>query len=161
MICLDTPILIWGVRESATRGQEHMIDKASRYIAYLESQNERIMVPTPVIAEYLVGATVTQRRDRVILERGFYAPGFDLPSAELAAELLRDTDLIKRTRDETGVDRLLIKIDAQIIAIAITHHAKKIVTPNVRHFRVLARGKIDIEDLPDILEQNRLPLITD
>src|SRR5271157_5141374 len=103
MICLDTPILIWGVRGFASRNQEHEITRAERYIRWLRLKNEKVMIPTPVLAEYLVGATATELHHGEIFEMGFEMPPFDVPAAKITADLMRDTDLIKTIEKEHGV----------------------------------------------------------
>src|SRR5262249_2902327 len=155
MICLDTAILIWGIRGSASRTQEHMTSKARRYIEHLEMQAERIMIPTPVLAEYFVGATATERHEMEIMERGFVFPPLDVPSALIAADLMRDIATTEEVKDETGLDIQSIKSDTFIIAIAIQHRATRIITHD-SHFRKLARNRIAISELPDIVEQGEL-----
>jgi len=150
MICLDTHILIWGLRGFASRGQEPMIDRAERYIRYLRMKTIRVMVPTPVLSEYLVGCDATQLHERQIFEMGFELPPFDAPAAEIAANLARDLDLLKATAREFDVGRDCIKTDIMIIAIAVYRKAQKIVTNDREIFTRLASGRIPVEELPDI-----------
>jgi predicted nucleic acid-binding protein len=158
MICLDTAILIWGVRGIATAGQEPMIGRTRRYLDHLEEARTTIMVPTPALSEYLVGAesSVKAAEELAIFERGFYLPGFDIPSAFLAAELQRDSDKMKSIRKEFGVDRQQLRTDAMIIAIAVIHKAAKIITNDLRHFTRLAGDRIAVVEVPEILEQSKL-----
>ena len=150
-ICFDTGRLIWGVREDATRGQEPMIERTSRYIEHLSKLGIAIMVPAPVVAEYLVGATETEIQEATLLRRGFEIPAFDLRAAMLAAELQRG-GVVNQIRDETGLSKPAIRIDAFIIAIAIANGAEEIVTHDTKGFRRLARGKIEIIEVPVIPE---------
>src|SRR3954447_1443745 len=128
MICLDTAILIWGIRGFASRNQDHMVLKAKRYIEFLETKAERIMVPTPVLAEYFVGSTTTERHEMEIMDRRFVFLPLDIPSALIAAELMRDQGALEEAASESGLDRHTLKTDALIIAIAIHHRANRIVT---------------------------------
>jgi hypothetical protein len=66
-ICFDTAPVIWGVREISARGDERMIVRTPRYIKYLNNSKFVIMVPAPVVAEYLVGASATEMYELDIL----------------------------------------------------------------------------------------------
>ena len=115
-------------------------------------QNITIMVPAPVIAEYLVGATDTQIQELEVLRRGFEIPSLDAPSSTRAAILQRG-GIVNEIRAEYGTPRQSIKIDAFIIAIAIENHASRIITNNVREFKKLARGQILVDEVPVIQQQ--------
>jgi predicted nucleic acid-binding protein len=157
VICFDTTPLIWGVRGESTRGQEQEIEKTRAYIRYLRDAHKQIMIPSPVVSEYLIGASATELHELEVLKRGFQIPSFDLPSAILAAKLQRG-DTIKILQEDFDLDRECIKVDAQIIAIAIINHAVKIITNNDKHFKVLARGRIPISGVPDTERQLGLDL---
>jgi predicted nucleic acid-binding protein len=152
MICLDTPLLIWGVRGISTRGQEHEIVKAARYIRWLKMKNLQVMVPTPVLAEFLVGATATELHEMSIFEMGFQIPPFDIPAAKITADLMRDAHHVKAIREEYGIGNQCIKTDAMILAIAISRNAQQIITSD-NHFKSLEKlsgGKIAVSGIPEI-----------
>jgi len=152
MICLDTAVLIWGVRGFASRTQEHEIERAARYIRWLRMKDKKVMIPCPVLAEYLVGATATELHEMAIFELGFEIPPFDIPAARITADLMRDVDLIKTIKKDHAVDHQCIKVDAMIIAIAICRRAEKIITSD-KDFHVLeklAGGKVIVSPIPDI-----------
>ena len=52
MICIDTMVLIWGVQRNRNAV---MVERTSRYLSYLEEENEIVMVPSVAVAEYLHG----------------------------------------------------------------------------------------------------------
>jgi predicted nucleic acid-binding protein len=151
-ICMDTSPLIWGIRGDATRTQEHMIPRARAFIDHLSEHKYAIMVPSPVIAEYFVGATATQIHEAELLRRGFEHPSLDEASAMLAVTLQRGGKL-DEIHEEYGLPKQSIKIDAFIIAIAILNGAEKIITHDVDGFTKLAGGRIAIEDIPDLPKQ--------
>lgn len=161
-ICFDTTPVIWGIRGESSREQEHNILKTKRYIDFLRRTKKQIMIPAPVLSEYLIGASATELHELEILQRGFQIPSLDLASAILAAELQRG-DTIRLIQDEFDLGRECIKTDALIIAIAIQNHASKIITNNERHFKVLARGRIPISGVPDVPGSSEQPglLFTD
>jgi predicted nucleic acid-binding protein len=157
MACFDTPILIWGIRACATPGQENMIVRAKRYISHLSDKKVRVVIPTPVLAEYLIGVPKEDRDShRAILERNFLMPALDIRAAQLAADLQSDTEMMKTLRKQHGVDRQSLRTDAMIIAIAIVNGVQKIVTNDIDHFRKLAQGQILVDGLPDIVDQATL-----
>src|SRR5947209_20458618 len=88
-ICFDTSPLIWGVRKEAEPEQYHMIERTHLYIQHLTDSGFAIMVPSPVVAEYFVGATDTQIHEAELLRRGFVIPAFDQTDAILAVKLQR------------------------------------------------------------------------
>ena len=53
MICFDTMVVIWGVQGTSKEGQSHMIARTQQYIKYLDKKNEKIIIPTPALTEYL------------------------------------------------------------------------------------------------------------
>ncbi len=152
MICLDTAVLIWGVRGFASRTQEHETVRAERYIRWLALKQKQVLVPTIVLSEYLVGASATELQDGTIFEKNFQIVPFDVPAAMIAADLSRDIDLIKTVAKEHHVDRQCLKSDIMIAATAICRQAEKIITSD-RDFRIFERivaGRIEISAMPEI-----------
>jgi predicted nucleic acid-binding protein len=156
--------MIWGVREDATGADFPMIERTKQYIKKISEDGYAIMVPSPVVAEYLVGATDTQFHENQIIKRGFEHPDFDVRCAELAAMLQRG-GIVNEIHEETGTSKSNIRIDAFIIAIAIVNEAEKIVTDNEREFKKLSRNRIEIIGVPFLPEQTVLnfpdPIIED
>lgn len=150
--CFDTSPLIWGVREDADPGDEHMIEICKRFIKWITAQGHTIMVPAPVIAEYFVGATDTQLHELELLKRGFEYPALDARSAVLAAELQRG-GVIDALHDQLNTTKRQLRIDAMIIAIAIVKQADTIITHNVNELTTLSRGRIKVEPIQVITEQ--------
>src|SRR5438105_887840 len=128
-ICFDTSILIWGIRGQASPGQEQMIERTRRYIAHLDSTRQRVMIPAPVLAEYLIGSGSNEARnnERQVIESRFQVPSLNAPSAQLAAEI-QDADNVRRIRQSGAVDRQCLRTDAFIIAVAIIHSAERIIS---------------------------------
>ena len=90
MVCLDTHVIIWGIKEEATQGQEEMVQRAKSYIRHQDEQGVDLMVPAPVVAEAMIRGDVDQLRTiRTIIERSFFIAAFDSPAAFIAAELER------------------------------------------------------------------------
>ena len=88
MISLDMQTLMWGVREWASPGQEDMIRKATRYLMHLDLTKERVLVPSPVVTEYLAGFPIEEHAAQLaVIAKRFIVPTLDLKAAAIAAEL--------------------------------------------------------------------------
>jgi predicted nucleic acid-binding protein len=106
VIALDTNILIWGVKGVASPNREAMIPCAKALLGDLERNKQRIIIPSQVLAEFLVSYG---DRDRiaaldVITKRYLVAP-LDTKAALIAAELCHDKDLWRSTAAEYGKTR--------------------------------------------------------
>ena len=155
MVCLDTHVIIWGIKEEATQGQEEMVQRAKSYIRHQDEQDVELMVPAPVIAEAMIRGDVDQLRTiQTTLERSFFIAAFDSPAAFLAAELERGSGAAKLL-EEGKAPRRHIRIDAQIAAIAIVQKAEVIISHDP-HMRTVAQNRIQVTELPDIPEQGDL-----
>ncbi len=155
MVCLDTHVIIWGIKEEATQGQEKMVQRAKSYIRHQEEQGVDLMVPAPVVAEAMIKGDVDQLQAiRTIIERSFFIAAFDSPAAFIAAELERGRS-VARLREEGRVPRNHIRIDAHIAAIAIVQKAEVIISHDP-HMRTIAQDRIQVIELPDIPEQGSL-----
>ncbi len=153
MICFDTSPLIWGVRGQAEEGQEGMILRTQKFIRYLQKKKEKIAIPAPALAEYLVGSETAKKRKAELEEvfrRRFIIYPLDAPAAHKTAEI-QEMDLVRHLVKQGG-DRDKLKVDAMIIAIAIMRHADCIIS-NDPDFQRLAYGQIKVEPVPDVVEQ--------
>ena len=128
--------------------------RSATNIRHLRESSARIMVPTPVLTEYLLGFDVDEQEEQQrALEENFFVADLNAHAAAIAARIGRSDvvkDEIKRRR------RPSVRTDVQIIAIAVAHTADSIVTNNVNEFRKLAQGAISISDIPSFEEQQRL-----
>jgi predicted nucleic acid-binding protein len=158
MIVFDTAPVIWGIQGAARPEQRGMVGRTQRYLHYLARTDEQIVIPAPVIFEYLCGFDhAEQRRQRTALERAFRIPSFDGEAAAVPAELAHTRGLIGRVARQTGIDRQSLKVDFQIIAIAIVVGAELIVTHEVAAFQKMAQQRIKVIEVPDIPTQTEIP----
>jgi len=155
MVCLDTHVIVWGIKEEASPGQENMVQRAKSYIKHQVSQGVDLMIPAPVVAEALIRGEVDLLRTiRTIIEKSFFIAAFDSPAAFLAAELERSRGVVELL-EEGQVPRSHIRIDTQIAAIAITQNADMIISHDP-HMRTVAQDRIQVVEIPDIPEQENL-----
>jgi hypothetical protein len=69
--------------------------------------------------------------------------------------LSSDNELHRQIRSGGMLDKVKVRTDAQIIAVAIAQGAEKVITHD-DHFKTLAKGKIAIEEVPIIREQLKI-----
>jgi predicted nucleic acid-binding protein len=156
MICLDTMLLIWGVQGVARPEQQSMTDQTRRFLRALSENQETVILPTPVVTEYIQAFPAPARIEQLeFLVETFQIVPFDLPAAGLAAELAYEARNVARP---ATVTRQSMKADTQILATAIVHGAREIVTDEQELFGRLAGGRIKVSAVPSIPEQTFLDL---
>jgi predicted nucleic acid-binding protein len=158
LVCLDTQIVIWAIKEEATLGQEDMIPRAQEFLLQLDKQKANILLPTVVVSDLLL--PIPQREHgafvKEISKRFLIAP-YDMSAALLYARIWQDR------YDEQIVDELLnegntkgyIKANCMIVAIAIAQNADCIYSHD-RSVHKFAEGKIKVANLPDSPSQREL-----
>lgn len=157
MICLDTTPLLWGMKtdidpENVNYGK---IIRVKAYLDHLSEQKERVMIPTPVLAEYLTLIPHAQHANEIAqISDLFYIFPFDNKAASIAAQLhngVNMPDMLESIKQETGETknyiRQLIKVDLLIIAIAIAQGAAKIITYDP-HLARIAGSTIEVIAIP-------------
>lgn len=107
--------------ENCQRRMEHLIDTLSK-------AKNPILIPTPALAEYLVGIAGQNKQefvDKLFASRNFEHGVFDVRAAIELSELL-DSDSGKKLDPMTT--KAKVKFDRQIVAIAKVHRAFPIYT---------------------------------
>lgn len=156
MICFDTGPLIWGVQGQAHAGQEQFVERTKRYIRSLSREKKTIMIPAPVVAEYLIGIPTEKHvQHQELIEKLFYVPSFDLKAARIAAEIENDKALMTAIRNGEQLDRQRLRVDVQILATAITNNADMVIS-NDPHMPTLAGARIKVVEVPEVAEQIEL-----
>lgn len=149
IVCLDTSVLIWGVRGVSEPHDAHQVPKAQALIAKLDSEGANVIIPIPVAIEY-ISRSAHPERELEALARGFELHALDIPAALAAAKIEGDREAFKQAQGLGAVARPCLKVDAQIIAIALTAGAEVIYTENLAEFRKLAKSQIKISPIPDL-----------
>ena len=108
IVCLDNHILVWGIKEEASSGQEEMIHRAKRFFKWLDNEGYKVLIPANVIAEFLMlipheghGKVISQ------FNRYFIVAPFDTAAASCFAKIWRkrnDDGTIERLK-ENGVTK--------------------------------------------------------
>lgn len=161
IFCVDSNIIIWGIKKQATQGQEEMISRAESFFAKADEYNDEIIIPSIVLAEILAPETPNVRaRYLEVLTQSFIIADFDTRAALKYAELLHGRfPEIRRISDEAGIPRQKMKADHMIVAVAIVNGANAIYStdPGLRTF---ASGYIDVRDLPLVRETQSVGMAT-
>ena len=140
MVVFDTTILISAIDPSAPAPVYHAtnlpIERWDERVAYLlselESSNERILLPTPVIAEFLVkaGPNRTQFINQFANSKHFDIGDFDIRAA-IEISLLIDPDLTSLKPLDKNATKAKVKFDRQVLAIAKVGGADTLYTDDV------------------------------
>lgn len=158
-MCLDTQILIWGIQKQASAGQEELIERAAYLIQALEKQKAAILIPTPVVTEFLMG-TPSEDHSNVlaVLNRRFQIAPFDAASAVLAAKLWQQWKKGPLSPEPwmKGLGREKLKFDCQLVAIAIVHRADCLYSHD-NGVPKIAQDLIPVLQVPPITGQQGLP----
>lgn len=133
-------------------------------IKKLTKAKERVLIPTPVLAEYLVraGADRDKRFDTITGSRVFVVSPFDTRAAvECAA--IEDKDGRRIRAVPEAESKAKVKFDRQIIAIAIARGATTIYTGDIGLASRAKRSGLDVVmtwelDLPPVEPQLELEL---
>lgn len=148
MRCVDTQVLIWGIKRQSTPNRVAMIERAEFFIEECRRTKTIIMIPSVVLAEFLAGYSAIDRPEieKRVAANFFIAP-FDAPAAAIAADIWSKKAERQRVQAALGTTRETIKADIQIVATAIAHKARRLLSEDggVQAFSI---GRIICEPLP-------------
>ncbi|MFB6262274.1 MAG: type II toxin-antitoxin system VapC family toxin, partial [Bradymonadaceae bacterium] len=148
LVCVDTSVLILTQQTEPNEDQDRLWDAARAYEQWMRESDTGVLLPTPVISEFLTGDP-GDTRDIVSRFQSFgEVADFDLRAAELTGELRHsyseDHEL------GSGLERDALTVDMMISAIAIVNRASYIVTHDTSDFREITDGyETDICGLTD------------
>lgn len=160
LVCVDTHVLIWGVQGVSRPNQSDMIPKTWCLLRDIDKAGDRILVPTPAIWEYLLGID-NEEHGNVIstFQQRFRIAPFDVKAAHIAARLWKNKMEGALDRDEWVAcsGRQKLKIDCQIVAIAVACDAKIIYSEDPDIIRY-SKDVIQVQPIPPIMEQVELSI---
>ena len=151
-VALDTNILIHGVQLQAGPGQEWKAERAAALLAGLETREVILVVPAPVLAEYLAGLSDKEAIQslRVVQKRFVVAP-LDVAAATMAGRLHR----IARGNSDQSVlpsgdtaNKRQVKADVFITAVAKIQGCSALLTAE-NNFPRVCRDAIEVMTLND------------
>jgi predicted nucleic acid-binding protein len=161
LVCLDTQILIWGIQEEASPGQEDMIRRATYLFRLLTQSKTTIIISSIVVGEFLVGIPLNMHRTVVnLIGQGFVTAPFDLQAAAEFARLWDDRqkrNIIRDLQEIQKATREELKVDCLIVATAIAQKASCIYSCDGK-LKAFAAESIPVIELPMGEEQLDLGL---
>jgi predicted nucleic acid-binding protein len=143
IVGIDTQSLVWAVRRQGTASE---LDRAKWLFEELQIAKAQVLIPTIVVAEYLVPADKKTHASIIeAINRRFLIKPFDVECASLAAELFK----VGKPMRQAGVPfgREVLRADTLIIATAKVHKAKVFYTDD-KDCRELAATVLDARPLP-------------
>lgn len=148
-ICIDSQVIVWGIKKQPTKGQEEMVSKAEYFFEWVDNNGHEIILPTIVVAEVLAPEPETIRAKYLeTLSKAFIVVNFDTRAALKYAQLLNGRfEEVKKLQEETGTVRQKMKADHMIIATAIVNNANCIYSYD-GGLTKFAQGFIDVKEFP-------------
>ena len=144
LVCVDTSLLILTQQSAPKSGQKTLFEAARAYETWLSETDCGVLIPTPVVSEFLSSRDAKIRR-QVLKSLQTFADvaDFDLRAAELAARLrLRYAEKHGLPR---GLDRQVLTVDMMITAIALVNRASHIITHDKADFERIVTGLDDFK----------------
>mgnify|MGYP001207976854 CR=1 FL=1 len=123
--CLDTHVLIWGIKEEAEPGQEQMIPLAKALLSKLDEEKVPVVVPSIVLAELLMRIPKSEHEPFIgKLQKRFIISPFDAKTASLFGDLWIKKNQIRKEDPECTKNHL--KVDLMIVASAVNSGSDRI-----------------------------------
>lgn len=152
LVCLDTHILVWGIKHEATPGQEARIPQAAAFFRHLRAEGIGVLLPSIVAAELLIRVPPEEHPHiSRYLQKNFIIAPFDLPAAAYYAKLWH-YHRVQGTRREEPISRAELKADFFIVSVALARHADLIYSHDTG-LRKFAAGHIEVRDMPILSTQ--------
>lgn len=167
IVCVDTHVLIWGIRKTANADQVSMIIRAESYLKALAEEGALLMIPAVAMAEFLV--KVPPEEHSVMIARlgeSWIVQPFDNNAAQEYARIWQEWERMKDCGtfpDEESVlssNRSHLKADIMILASAIVGNAEVIVSHDDLLLKLGPKisGAPYVTEIPDVQKQPDLPL---
>lgn len=153
MVVFDTSILVLAFDENANPPTDPATNelltecqaRIDHLIKTLSKTKTRVLIPTPVLAEYLVRAGLD--RDKRLAEltssRVFVVAPFDIRAAVECAGI-EDADYVRLRAVPESETKAKIKFDRQIVATAIARSATVIYTGDIKLAARAKRNNIEV-----------------
>lgn len=157
LVCIDSHVVVWGIKKQSANGQEPMIPKTINFLEYLDDQNIEILLPSPCMVEVLsVVPPEKYPRFFALINKRFRIGSLDTIASQKCAEMIydkyqNDPEFIE-ARKSNIYPRRKMKYDFLISAISIVNNAKCIYS-NDSDIRKFASNYIDVREIPNINKQ--------
>lgn len=147
VVCLDTNIIVWGVKGISEPSQKGNIPKAEFLLRKLQEHQSKIIIPSIVLSELLV--TVPPEKQPAFIEAIYKlgaVPQYGVREALYFAKFWRTK---KETAKGAEISRREMKMDFMIIGTALAHGANCIYTHDIG-LKKIAEDIIPVKGLSDL-----------
>jgi predicted nucleic acid-binding protein len=154
LACVDTHVLIWGIKKESSSSQVYMIERTVNFLQWMQNERHTVIVPAPVLAEFLLHIPMSEH-DKISnkIRSNFLVPSFDAAASSMLAKIWQTNKNNGLPSGTNGRERF--KTDAMIIAIAVVNKAKILYSEDIDLQRT-AKGFIETKDIPVIPRQMEL-----
>jgi predicted nucleic acid-binding protein len=155
-VCVDTNILVWYVKRTATEGQEENIEKSDFLFQYFEHKKIKVVVPSLVVGELMCNVSDDEKRDQIFdyIQEHFEIVQHDVRSAREFSRLRVSLDR-KQAKDfakQIDVPNCRMLNDHNICAVALSNDCDAIFSHNLKDFDKFNNNEIPIYTL-DYVEE--------
>lgn len=153
-VCLDTNIMIWGVKGEASPGQESNIPKAEALLKNIaKDKNLEPCITSVVLAELLVKVPLEQHEAfKRKLSEAFQILPFDaLAAKEFGAIWNKNVSdgVVKELKEGKRRSKHELKADCMILATAASRRVSCLYSHD-RGIKKLGEGVVEVKDLPAV-----------
>ena len=153
LVTFDTNLLIWGVRGVSSEGQEEMIVRAKALIDWLDKHDDRLVLTSVCIGEYLIGNDPEKRKlELFALQEKHMIYPYDANAAAIVAELRSDYDFLYALKADARKTRVAIKADIEIVATAKAFRIECIYSNDATLRKIAAKCGLSARDVPSLEE---------
>lgn len=160
LVTLDSHIIIWGIKEEASVGQEHMIHLAKRFFAWLDDEKHEIILTSIVLGELLMRVPPDNHAEVLsFYEKRFKVINYDALAASCFAKIWQrknEDKTVEQATQKLGATREECKADCQIVGCAVSRKIECIYTYDDK-LRRFAEGFINTSHIPEMPKQQELP----
>ncbi|MBI4332458.1 MAG: PIN domain-containing protein [Chloroflexi bacterium] len=157
LVCFDNNILIWGIKGQATPGQEEMIYRARAFIRKLHNDHIRVLIPSVVIAEFLLPVPPEEHPGVLdLFHKRFLIASFDTAAASVFAKIwqAKKGKAIVDELAKKGNTKTEMRTDSMIVATACSQRADCIYSHD-HDLRAFAKDYIEVREMPLIPDQTK------
>lgn len=140
LVCFDTNVLIWGIKNEAHPSQQDMIEKANALILQCHEKRDTVLIPAIVVAEMLCNAPRnTHSNFYQILNSNFIIVPYDARVALVHAQIWQEREALRLEFRSQNISRQASRADFQIAAIAVANSCNTLYTEDGPLYRIVER----------------------
>lgn len=150
-VCVDTQLMIWGVKGESSANRIEMKKKAEHFIKSLIAENAKIVVPSVVLAEMMCNVPEDERVSVLNgFTKNFQIQPFDTRTALIYAETFYKKKIVPgdASNESMNGNRKTIIADIMIVASAKASDAATLYSED-SDIQKLSAGIIGFSSLPE------------